>query len=637
MTETQQRDQSASNPAPASSAGPTASPHRPPSTVPTAQTPIVQPASETERGEGDARPASAPPDPASAPRSRPRTGRTLADWPAPVPASASHLAVKGEPVYETEERVARGLRRPANPVDAQTTRFLPAVNPSAPSARAEAPKSAGLQTDPRPASSSDAPAPRLAATGSATALAGSSVIKRAEAVRAAAAPQGTESAPAGGAAAAGWDAQPAEGPDGRHRNAASRHQAGSSVDVADHRPAVPDSTVATAEPDVVAAADAVLSGSAATVGPEESTVHEAVFASAEVVKAPRRRSRQFKAIISMTIALALIVGACFLGAAVLRPLLGMDKVTDYPGPGTGQVSITVQPGSGPRAVAEELQQDGVIADVDTFLNAFASTGASLHPGDFTFKKQMKSSDAAAILGGDNSKIVYFALSAGMRVSDSLAAIAQSTGLNPNDLNTLNSQPQQFGLPAQAKSLEGYLAPGEYKFPIGTSAKDIITKLVSTTMDELKADGITDPVKQYQVLTVASIVQAEGGQADYGNVAGAIYNRLKPNDQTNGLIQSDATVTYGLGTKTVQLTDAQKADASNPYNTYVHAGLPPGPIGSPGSKAVAAAAHPTANNYLYWVTVNLDTGETKFASTYAEHQANVAQYQQWCTANPGKCQ
>ncbi|WP_138418920.1 endolytic transglycosylase MltG, partial [Sinomonas gamaensis] len=93
---------------------------------------------------------------------------------------------------------------------------------------------------------------------------------------------------------------------------------------------------------------------------------------------------------------------------------------------------------------------------------------------------------------------------------------------------------------------------------------------------------------------------------------------------------------GLGTKTVQLTDAQKQDGNNAYNTYVHQGLPPGPIGSPGAKAVAAAAHPTANDYLFWVTVNLDTGETKFAKTYAEHQTYVAQYQQWCNANAGKC-
>lgn len=344
------------------------------------------------------------------------------------------------------------------------------------------------------------------------------------------------------------------------------------------------------------------------------------------------------AAIAMGVVLALTVAGSVLLGLGLRTALKMDKVTDYPGPGTGQVQVTVQTGAGPLAVAQELQQDGVIADAETFVRALAGTGGKISPGDYTFKKEMKASDAAAILAGsDSAKVIYFALSAGMRVGDSLDAIAKAASVDRKDLDALNAKPGDFGLPAKAKSLEGYLAPGEYRFPVGTSAKDILAKLVSTTVDELKQDGITDPNQQYQVLTVASIVQAEGGQADYGDVAGAIENRLKPNDQTNGLIQSDATVTYGLGTKTVQLTDAQKQDASNPYNTYVHTGLPPGPIGSPGSKAVAAAAHPTANDYLYWVTVNLDTGETKFAKTYAEHQGYVAQYQQWCTANPGKCQ
>ncbi|AMM32825.1 Putative periplasmic solute-binding protein [Sinomonas atrocyanea] len=357
-----------------------------------------------------------------------------------------------------------------------------------------------------------------------------------------------------------------------------------------------------------------------------------------VAPKPSRRSRRFRVVIGLTLALGLFVGAALIGVQFLKPLLGIDQVKDFPGPGSGSVVVTVQPGSGPAAVASTLQQQDVIADAGTFLKAFAAAGGDLHPGDYTFKKEMKASDAAAILAGsDSAKVIYFALSAGMRVGDSLDAIAKAASVDRKDLDALNSKPGDFGLPAKAKSLEGYLAPGEYRFPVGTSAKDILAKLVSTTVDELKQDGITDPDQQYQVLTVASIVQAEGGQADYGNVAGAIENRLKPNDQTNGLIQSDATVTYGLGTKTVQLTEAQKQDASNPYNTYVHPGLPPGPIGSPGSKAVAAAAHPTPNDYLYWVTVNLDTGETKFAKTYAEHQGYVAQYEQWCTANPGKCQ
>ena len=118
---------------------------------------------------------------------------------------------------------------------------------------------------------------------------------------------------------------------------------------------------------------------------------------------------------------------------------------------------------------------------------------------------------------------------------------------------------------------------------------------TTTLDELKAQGVTDPAKQYDVVTVASIVQAEGGQAEYGDVAGAIYNRLKPNNtETNGLIQSDATVTYGLGIKSFHIDEAQKADKSNPYNTYANQGLPAGPIGSPGKTAIDAAAKPKTN-------------------------------------------
>ena len=89
-------------------------------------------------------------------------------------------------------------------------------------------------------------------------------------------------------------------------------------------------------------------------------------------------------------------------------------------------------------------------------------------------------------------------------------------------------------------------------------------LVKTTQDELKAQGVTDPAKQYDVVTVASIVQAEGGQAEYKDVAGAIYNRLKPNNtETAGLIQSDATVTYGLGRKSFHITEEEKAGQVQP--------------------------------------------------------------------------
>lgn len=99
---------------------------------------------------------------------------------------------------------------------------------------------------------------------------------------------------------------------------------------------------------------------------------------------------------------------------------------------------------------------------------------------------------------------------------------------------------------------------------------------------------------------------------------------------------DSAVTYGLGTKSYNFTEEQRQDKSNPYNTYANPGLPPGPIGSPGKTAIDAAAKPKSNYYLYWETINLDTKETKFSRTLAEHNGYVDQYNAWCMANVGRC-
>lgn len=364
-----------------------------------------------------------------------------------------------------------------------------------------------------------------------------------------------------------------------------------------------------------------------------------LFADAPIVKkGPSKKVRRRRRFLALLLTLAVFITALVVGAQFLKPLLGMDKVADYPGPGTGQVSVTVQPGEGVRSVASRLESEKVVANADTFASAFEAEGGTLSPGDFVFRQQMKSTDAVAILvGKEQGKVMYFALSAGLRVNESLAAIAKGSGIPEAELKALSDSPAQFGISAKAKNLEGFLAPGEYRFPLGTAAKDIVQKLVSTTVDELKAQGVTEPDKQYDVVTVASIVQAEGGQAEYGDVAGAIYNRLKPdNTETNGLIQSDATVTYGLGIKSFHISEEQKADKSNLYNTYANVGLPVGPIGSPGKTAIDAAAKPKTNDYLYWVTINLDTKETKFSKTLAEHSVYVEQYNAWCAANAGRC-
>jgi UPF0755 protein len=374
--------------------------------------------------------------------------------------------------------------------------------------------------------------------------------------------------------------------------------------------------------------------------PDDQHADSGLFAGAaagSVVAKPSKKVRRRRRLLALFLTLVVFVAAIAVGAQFLKPLLGNDKAADYPGPGTGEVTVSVQPGEGTRSVATKLESGKVVANADTFLQAFASSGGTLSPGDYTFKMEMKNSDAVSVLlGTDKSKVIYFALSAGLRVGESLQAISEGSGVSLQQLKELSNAPGQFGLPANAKNLEGFLAPGEYRFPLGTPAKDILQSLVKVTTDELVAQGITDPAKQYQAVIVASIVQAEGGQAEYGDVAGAIYNRLKPNDQTSGYLQVDSAVTYGLGTKSFNFTDEERQDKSNLYNTYANPGLPPGPIGSPGKTAIDAAAKPKTNDYLYWVTINLDTKETKFSKTLDEHNVYVNQYNTWCQANVGRC-
>ena len=194
-----------------------------------------------------------------------------------------------------------------------------------------------------------------------------------------------------------------------------------------------------------------------------------------------------------------------------------------------------------------------------------------------------------------------------------------------------------GLPESAPSLEGYLAPGEYRFDIESEPAEILTLLTEPTFATLEADGVTDEAEQLRTLTIASILEAEALPKDYATVAGIIENRLHPdNPETDGKLQIDATVIYGLGQRQLQFTQEEKEDAANEYNTYVHRGLPPGPIGAPSTEAIDAASNPEDNEYYYWVTTNIETGETKFARDYATHREYQQEYRDYCAENEEIC-
>ncbi|WP_026533301.1 endolytic transglycosylase MltG [Arthrobacter sp. H41] len=353
----------------------------------------------------------------------------------------------------------------------------------------------------------------------------------------------------------------------------------------------------------------------------------------------RQRRRRRRTVV-LVVVLLVFAGVVFGVAMMLRDLLGLDEVTDYAGPGGESIVFTVPQGAGSLAIGMGLESEDIVADSDVFISSLAAIadGREVQPGEYEMRRQMSSDGAAeALLGEDPTQVHYAAVARDLRQGEVFTVLSESTGIPVAEFEALAAAPAQFGLPEQARSLEGYLHPGEYRFDVALTAPEIIQQMVDNTLAQLEADGITDPAEQYRILTIASIVQAEAGEGDYASVAGSIMNRLGPdNVETNGLIQSDATVTYGLGRKSYDLTPEEKADTNNPYNTYANPGLPVGPIGSPSEEAIDAAADPADVPFFYWVTVNLDTGETKFSETLAEHARYVAEYQAWCADNPGRC-
>jgi UPF0755 protein len=185
---------------------------------------------------------------------------------------------------------------------------------------------------------------------------------------------------------------------------------------------------------------------------------------------------------------------------------------------------------------------------------------------------------------------------------------------------LMNQPQLFKaevpFPLPHTTLEGYLYPDTYDLPPLTGAHDTIVRQLQAFQRKVLPlmKGVKDRNK---VLTIASMVELEAAKdKDRPLIAGVIVNRLK-----KGMpLQIDATILYALH-EWRRLTFADYRNTISPYNTYLHNGLPPGPICSPSSKSVEAAIHPTAHEYLYYVAQ--PNGYHLFARTYPEHLANIA--------------
>ncbi|WP_420367866.1 endolytic transglycosylase MltG [Curtobacterium sp. L1-20] len=350
----------------------------------------------------------------------------------------------------------------------------------------------------------------------------------------------------------------------------------------------------------------------------------------------RRRGPLIAGIVIVAVVLAGGVSAYAFAAPKIQGIIaavgGKQEPDDYTGSGTSKVTVTIKQGDIGEDVAKTLQRSGVVKSSKVFYKLLlASPDVQFQPGSYALKKEMSSKTALAALQDTANRVqASIVIPEGTALKDIEAGMVSKAGLSEADVTAAAKDLSAYGLPANATTLEGWLFPATYPINPGWTATQYFKAMVDTMKEHLAAAGVAE-ADQEHVIVFASLVQKEAGlAADYPKVARVFQNRLDKGMK----LQSDATVAYGTGnTHTVTTTDAERADAGNRYNTYVHDGLPPAPISNPGDIAINAVTKMATGNWEYFVTVNLETGETVFSDTYAQHLVAVNQFQAWLRAHP----
>ena len=353
---------------------------------------------------------------------------------------------------------------------------------------------------------------------------------------------------------------------------------------------------------------------------------------------PKRRLLWLKITLPIVLVLGAVGGVAAFGwfnyNEQVRALLGIPLPTDYDGTGNGEEAIvSIKSGDIGSDVAVTLHEAGVTLTYDAVYDYLvANPDISFLPGNWRLQKQMSAASAVAALQDTANKVTdKLLITEGTVLPNALETIAATTGLPIEDVQAAAADVTAYGLPAQATTLEGFLFPATYELDGTETAQAILQKMVDTMMEHLDAAGVA-PEQRWDIIRLASMVQREAGSNldDFGKVARVFQNRI---DQGINL-ESDATVAYGTGRlDSVWTEPEERADPSNLYNTYANPGLPVGPIGLPGDDAINAALHPTEGPWLFFVPINLATGETVFSETVEEHDAAVEQLHEWCDASP----
>ena len=292
---------------------------------------------------------------------------------------------------------------------------------------------------------------------------------------------------------------------------------------------------------------------------------------------------------------------------------------------TTETFVNVAPGSSAVSIARKLEAAGVVRTRYAFDLVRAWRHGTLRAGTYRFDHPITPIDAYWTIAHGDVYTKSLTIPEGANIFD-IAARVEQAGLGTRQ-EFLTAAVEQTALIAdldpRATSLEGYLFPDTYRFPPTASAEQIAAAMVKRFRQAAAQLGLTQNV--HQVVTIASLVERETAvDAERPLIASVFENRLEKKMP----LKTDPSVIYGLELTghwrgTIYASDLTR---DTPYNTYLHAGLPPGPVANPGLHSLRAAMEPAKTNYLYFVAAGADAqGHSLFASTLDEHNRNVAEY------------
>ena len=335
------------------------------------------------------------------------------------------------------------------------------------------------------------------------------------------------------------------------------------------------------------------------------------------MKLDKKRARLISGLLALTL----------LGATFFISQRGGSSSPDFPCAkesssenAPAQVTIDVSAGESGSEIAQELFDKGVTQSFQSFFGVAVSDprSGSIAPGSHQIDMRICAKEAleqlldakritnllSVIEGAWNSEIKKSLLSIGYSQSEVSKAFSS------------------FAIPKGFSTLEGLLFPAQYSFDTSTSVSTIIEEMVLRSQREMKLAGIFTSPEKYtpaQLLTIASLVQAEGDQQDFAKISQVVRNRL-----VKGMpLQFDSTVHYIKESRGSVFLSTQSTLLTSAYNTYRRYGLPPGPINNPGSKAMYAATHPEKGAWLFFITVA--PGDTRFTESIEEFNGWKALY------------